>query len=103
MAPVSKTAHHVTLSDGSMLEVNRDGRTPHIIGITPSESLREAVEKCELPNLRIYKGVYSGVETEGVPQFKGNETISLVCIDPSDEDGAKTLLFSGTIAFIRRT
>lgn len=104
MAPVS-TALHVTLSDGSLLQVLRDRPTPVIHELEPSEPLQAELSahlqqeplQIILPQLRLYSEGYG----ELVPQFHRNESVSLMLLNAANE--GRIQLFSGTITSLYRS
>ncbi|HEY8992673.1 MAG TPA: hypothetical protein VIM37_02375 [Candidatus Microsaccharimonas sp.] len=96
MASVS-TALHVTLSDGSLLHIRRDGSVPTIDEITPSPSLQKTHGDVDPLTLRICRTA----DSKQVPQFLLGELVSLMKIDV--ENGGKIELFSGRISKLYRT
>jgi hypothetical protein len=94
MAPVSKFAMQVILNDGTVLWVNRDGVTPTIEGMEPSESLalllqshidelamlstellsqETIIEKYVLPQLRLCSS-----PSRHRPRFLSGELVAIV-------------------------
>jgi len=112
MAPDS-TALEVTLSDGTKLQVKRDGYNRSINHLEPSETMRaklaphinsfadqtltkdEIVEQLILPCLQIF-----GVN-DRTPQFIRDETVLLTFNSPTGSDEVQ--LFGGSIASLKRT
>jgi len=111
MAP-TPTALQVTLSDGTKLQVIRDGYRRSINHLEPSDTLlaklkpfleshpdqslshAEILEQFILPALQIY------AVGERTPQFKADEIVSLVL--KGNEAGDKVQLFGGDITGLKR-
>jgi hypothetical protein len=85
---------HVTLSDGSLLHVNRTTNPPTIKQITPSSSL--AREHGEIVPARLR--IVSTTDSRRFPQFLIGELVSLMMISP--ESTYPIELYSGRIRTI---
>jgi len=112
MAPDS-TALQVTLSDGTVLQVKRDGYSRSINYLEPSDAIKamlaphitlfgdqtlseaEIVEQLILPCIQIF------AVDDRTPQFKANESVSLAFNSPTGSDEVQ--LFDGYIADIKRS
>jgi len=112
MAPDS-TALEVTLSDGTILQVKRDGYSRSINHLEPSDAIKaklaphitlfgdqtlnetEIIEQLILPCIQIF-----GVN-DRTPQFIRDETVSLTFNSPTGSDEVQ--LFGGSITSLKRT
>ncbi|MBC7459258.1 hypothetical protein H7200_00920 [Candidatus Saccharibacteria bacterium] len=96
MAPVS-TALHVTLSDGSVLEVTRDTGTPTIVALRSSKELAKKLGHTDLSRLRIR----TTTDVKKVPQFLLGELVTVLMDDRSSPEGVT--FFEGRISKIQRS
>lgn len=90
MAKVPKVLH-VTLSDGTLLRVNRSTRPPEIEEITPSDALLAEHGTILPATLQLV----STADSKRVPQFLIAELVTLVRVSPHSSYPVE--LFSGRI------
>lgn len=93
---LASTALHVTLSDGSVLQVKRDG-APKIVALKSSKELAKKLGHTDLSRLRICMTS----DVKRIPQFQLGELVTVLMDDKSSPRGVT--FFEGKISRIERS